>query len=168
MQSKVRVFLVNPFWAGFILSSLIVLITLSIVWYKVAGIGDQEYNQLEITDLSGKRADFSQFSRHPLVVNYWATWCKPCIEEFPGFQNANAIHKGNVIFIMISDDSIEKATRIIGDNKYKFNFYIARKKLRLDARPVTLFYNENHELIDKHIGAMSEETLLREINLSLK
>src|SRR5437764_11377287 len=38
----------------------------------------------------------------PLLVNFWATWCDPCREEFPDLVKINADYKGKVDFITIT------------------------------------------------------------------
>lgn len=40
-----------------------------------------------------------------LVVNFWATWCKPCVEELPAFEQANAnFRKDEAKIILVSND----------------------------------------------------------------
>lgn len=164
MQAKRNKFSPNIFWKGFIFGSLAAISAFTLLWYKFFAVGKQEYDQLELVDLTGKSVNLSKLSGHALVVNYWATWCKPCIEEFPSFQNANNTHKKYVTFIMISDDPIEKINKLIKNKNYGFEFYVSKTKLQFSSRPVTLFYNKNHELVYKHIGAISEEMLLNELN----
>src|SRR5258708_4781374 len=43
----------------------------------------------------------------PLLVNFWATWCDPCREEFPELVKINADYKGKIDFITISLDDLE-------------------------------------------------------------
>jgi peroxiredoxin len=38
---------------------------------------------LSLPDAAGKPFAFSGFAGHSLVVNFWATWCPPCVEEMP-------------------------------------------------------------------------------------
>lgn len=44
--------------------------------------------------------------RKPLLVNFWATWCDPCREEFPDLVKLDAEYKGKIDFITISLDDI--------------------------------------------------------------
>ncbi len=41
---------------------------------------------MELTDLAGTPFDSSQFSGRVLVLNFWATWCAPCVAEMPSLQ----------------------------------------------------------------------------------
>jgi thiol-disulfide isomerase/thioredoxin len=42
----------------------------------------------------------------PLLINFWATWCDPCREEFPDLVKLNADYKGKIDFIVISLDDL--------------------------------------------------------------
>ena len=42
----------------------------------------------------------------PLLINFWATWCDPCREEFPELVKINADYKGKIDFITISLDDL--------------------------------------------------------------
>lgn len=45
---------------------------------------------LSFPDLQGQEVGLKQYLGKPLIVNFWATWCKPCIEEMPDLQNLYA------------------------------------------------------------------------------
>ena len=53
------------------------------------GIFAQEIKKMKITDLE----TYIQKSDHPLIINFWATFCSPCIDEIPYFQTAVAKYK---------------------------------------------------------------------------
>ena len=41
---------------------------------------------LTLPDLSGKPRNLDEFAGKVLLINFWASWCRPCIEELPGLQ----------------------------------------------------------------------------------
>lgn len=47
----------------------------------------------------------------PLLVNFWATWCDPCREEFPDLVKINEEYRGKIDFITISLDDLEEINR---------------------------------------------------------
>lgn len=47
----------------------------------------------------------------PLIINFWATWCDPCREEFPDLVKIDAAYKGKVDLITISLDDLAEINR---------------------------------------------------------
>lgn len=47
-------------------------------------------------------------NQKPLLVNFWATWCAPCIEEFPELVKIDEDYKGKIDFITITLDDVEE------------------------------------------------------------
>lgn len=58
-----------------------------------------------------------------VVYNFWATWCKPCVEEMPGFEQLNSEYKSKgvrVVFVSMDFSSKQqKVADFIAGNKYK-------------------------------------------------
>jgi thiol-disulfide isomerase/thioredoxin len=74
-----------------------------------------------LVDLDGKKVTLAQFKGHPVVVNFWATWCGPCKLEMPWFEQMNQKYKGQGLIILgLSQDTgtdvadISKAAKKIG------------------------------------------------------
>jgi cytochrome c-type biogenesis protein CcmH/NrfF/peroxiredoxin len=65
----------------------------------------------ELVALDGKTVRLSDFEGQPLVINFWATWCKPCAQEHPNLQAAaNRFQAQGVGFLgMLYDDDVTKA-----------------------------------------------------------
>lgn len=66
----------------------------------------------------------------PLLINFWATWCDPCREEFPELVRLDAAYKGKIDFITISlDDLAEIRTSVpkfLGEMKAAMPAYLLR------------------------------------------
>ncbi len=59
----------------------------------------QEIKKWKIGDLQA----YIQHSDHPLVVNFWATYCGPCVQEIPYFQSTVAKYKGAELLLVSLD-----------------------------------------------------------------
>lgn len=55
-----------------------------------------------VTDTDGNAVTLSQFFGKPIVLNFWATWCMPCVYELPDFEEAFREYGDRVVFMMIN------------------------------------------------------------------
>ncbi|MEO8510322.1 MAG: TlpA disulfide reductase family protein [Chloroflexota bacterium] len=61
-----------------------------------------------LADLDGNPVSLADLRGRPVIVNFWASWCAPCVEEIPELQAAVAEHRGEglaIIGIVYSDRS---------------------------------------------------------------
>jgi thiol-disulfide isomerase/thioredoxin len=72
-----------------------------------AATGSKEQPQLLIETFDGKTFDLSSHRGKWVVVNFWATWCAPCLKEIPDF-NALAKKRGDIQFIGLAYEEIER------------------------------------------------------------
>ena len=66
---------------------------------------------IDAKDLDGKLFDLSKVTAPVVVVNFWASWCGPCVEEFPSMLKLVDAMKGKVAVIAVSMDDDEKDLR---------------------------------------------------------
>lgn len=62
----------------------------------------------EILAPGGKPISFSSFEGKPLLINFWATWCAPCVVELPSLQKFAEHYKDRINVIAVSLDPIKK------------------------------------------------------------
>jgi cytochrome c biogenesis protein CcmG, thiol:disulfide interchange protein DsbE len=68
--------------------------------------------EFSITTESGKRITAKDFGGKVLVLNFWATWCPPCIEEIPSLNQFARDHRDKgVVVLGVSVDKSDKAYR---------------------------------------------------------
>jgi len=111
---------------------------------KLAGLTG---NEIKLTDLKGK----------VVFLNFWATWCKPCIAEMPSIQRAMEKTDGKeVVFLAASDESVEKIEKFKA--KFDFPFQFIRvlddyASLEVYSLPTTIIYDRNGDIVFNETGA---------------
>ena len=76
-------------------------------------------------DLNDNIVDLTAFKGKKIVINYWATWCGPCLKEMPGLKRAEeALKSYNYTFLLISDESVSKIAEFKKVKNYDFNFLL--------------------------------------------
>ncbi|MDG1527630.1 MAG: TlpA disulfide reductase family protein [Polaribacter sp.] len=115
-------------------------------------------NNLEnLVGLNETPFDVSNLKGKKVLVNYWATWCAPCIHEMPDLLEAQEIlSKDNYVFILVSDESKEQIQEFKGKFNYDFTFLRSPESLSnigIYAMPTTFIFNEKGKKVKEIIGA---------------
>lgn len=87
-----------------------------------------DYN-FELVDLAGNNVSFSDFQGKTIFLNFWATWCPPCVAEMPGIESLYQSLQNNpaIVFILIStDDDREKARAFLKRKTYTMPVYFLK------------------------------------------
>src|SRR5687768_5639867 len=64
----------------------------------------QEAPDFELSDASGKKHSLRSLRGKPVLLNFWATWCPPCIEEMPSLENLAKRHSDRLTVLTVSVD----------------------------------------------------------------
>lgn len=99
-------------------------ILLAIVCLGVFQLSAQE---VTVVDFAGLQQKMNEQSKDELVIyNFWATWCKPCVEEMPCFEKLNANYAGkNVKVVFVSLDFKSKHQKVVE--------FVAKKGLKAEV-----------------------------------
>jgi thiol-disulfide isomerase/thioredoxin len=115
----------------------------------------------------------------PMLVNFWATWCDPCREEFPDLVKLDADYKGKIDFITISLDELSEINRdvpkFLADMKAEMPTYLLKVEDESVAigsitkdwqggLPFTILYNEKGEIAYFRQGKVKIDALRGEID----
>lgn len=74
--------------------------------------------ELSLADLDGNPIHLADLRGRPVVVNFWASWCGPCVEEFPLLRDAAARHadEGLAVIGVVYQDRSEAARDFMARN----------------------------------------------------
>ena len=145
---------------------------------------EQQIPQFEFTDLNGGNHKSGDFKDKIIILNFWASWCAPCIKEFPNLLKINDEYKDSTILIALSSDLDQNAiTKFINKmeasqnvNFEAPNIFIAHDEdQKITAKlfntfklPETIIIDQNQNIRHKLIGADWDENDLRQIIKELK
>jgi len=99
-----------------------------------------------------------------LIINYWATWCSPCVKEFPGLMNVRReFAESDLSIVGISVDYNPKPVEnFIKQNKVNFPIFLddgsIGSMMDIGSIPRTLIYDRQGKKILDHLGFIPEES----------
>lgn len=131
-----------------------------------------------VTDYEGNPKKLSDFFGKPVVVNFWASWCGPCKEEMPYFEEIYNEYKDRVNFVMVNltdgyQETVKSANDFITEMGYSFPVYYdteldAAKKYGVNSVPRTYFVKRDGSPDVYMQGMVDGETLRSVIERLLK
>jgi thiol-disulfide isomerase/thioredoxin len=128
---------------------------------KSRNFSDLESIQLKtlFVDLNYNKVDLTVYKGKKIVINYWATWCRPCIKEMPGLKRAEEILENhNYIFLLVSDEITSKISKFKKDKNFDFNFLKSvesNETLGIYSLPTSYIFDENGKKIETIVGTIA-------------
>jgi len=135
-------------------------------------------------DTDALKGLLTQQRERPLLVNFWATYCDPCRDEFPDLVKIdNEYRPHSLEFVTVSLDDVEDlktgVPKFLGEMKAKMPAYLLNTMdpepaiNLVDPRwrgdlPATFLYNEKGEVVYKHIGRINPAELREAIEKVVK
>lgn len=131
----------------------------------------QEAPNFTLNDINGEKVSLSDFKGKIVFLNFWASWCEPCIRELPELQSLYDDKLTDVVILSISVDSnIDTVKSFMSDNAYSF-------RCLFDANGSSVFGNWGFEYIPTkvfidtegiirfiHVGGLTKPQMLKYIN----
>ena len=124
-------------------------------------LSDLESIQIKTSfvDLNDNIVDLTAFKGKKIVINYWATWCGPCLKEMPGLKRAEeALKSYNYTFLLISDESVSKIAEFKKVKNYDFNFLKSiesNETLGIYSLPTSYIFDEKGNKLETIVGTIA-------------
>jgi thiol-disulfide isomerase/thioredoxin len=118
----------------------------------------------ELPDLEGNVSRLSDFKGKVVVLNFWATWCGPCVREMPMFQQFQDRYPDMVLLGVDEEESPETVRDFIQKMGLTYTILLDQKAklaqdLRVNYLPTTFFIDGQGDIRFRHYGILSEEQL---------
>jgi thiol-disulfide isomerase/thioredoxin len=112
-------------------------------------------DRFKLFTLQGEAIDLAKYKGKAIFLNFWATWCKPCVEEMPTIKNAiDSLKDRDIQFLFASDESPEQIEAFEGEHHFGFNYVKADhiEELGIVGFPTTFIFNKEGKKIFSEIG----------------
>jgi thiol-disulfide isomerase/thioredoxin len=125
----------------------------------------EEPVELRLSNLAGESVALSDFHGTPLLINFWATWCPPCLQEMPLLQAYAERYTGELTILAINAGEDEDVVRaFVTEQDLELSFLLdptnsAARYFRVYGFPTSLFFDKDAELQATFIGELDEELL---------
>ena len=126
---------------------------------KVSTI-DFESNMLQFSDLDNNIFTIQDFKGKNLFINYWATWCNPCLAEMPYMAELYENYKGqdDLIFLYLSREKLDTIKNYIPKDESLKNLPIYKivtddEFFATSGIPTTFIVNSKGEVVVKDVGS---------------
>lgn len=121
---------------------------------------------LTLPDLDGRPQAIAQWRDKILVVNYWASWCAPCVEEIPAFSRLQRQYAAQgVQFVGIGIDNVENMQAFVKATPISYPLLVADPAasqmpgLQIKGLPYTLVIGPDGRVQSSRLGRLDESRL---------
>jgi len=160
----------HPSKLGLLALSVTLVVSSSLAWAmgsRVPTVGTAA-EDFRLVDLEGKQQSLSQYRGKVVLVNFWATWCKPCTTEMPAMQTTydKLREKGFVVLAVNELEDEAKVREHIKQHGHTFPVLMDRdnkvaNQFGVFGLPVSVFIDEKG-VVQEYIkgGLLTEQVIL--------
>ena len=129
-----------------------------------------------LVDVGGKKVSLAQFKGHPVVINFWATWCGPCQLEMPWFEEMAGKYKpqGLVVLGLSQDEGTAKEKIAAAAKRLGVSYAIllpdesvAKAYGGVDYLPETFYVDAKGRVVEQTAGAPTRDMIEADVQKTI-
>ncbi|WP_343913542.1 TlpA disulfide reductase family protein [Aquimarina litoralis] len=106
--------------------------------------------------------NFNSAEGKVILLNYWATWCPPCIAEMPSLQELYNDYKDKVVFVFLTEDDDPELNKFMSDKSYNYPIYrsLSAHPKPFEHKPIpgTYLIDKKGNIVIHKVGAADWNT----------
>jgi cytochrome c biogenesis protein CcmG/thiol:disulfide interchange protein DsbE len=131
--------------------------------------------EIALADLDGRPVNVADWKGKVVLVNFWATWCGPCVEEIPALEALQEHYRDQLVILGLSIDTKPAAEVKQFAARLKVNYPVAMSTEAIEralggvsAVPVTFLIDPEGRVVQRHVGLINPTVTEHEIRTLAK
>jgi thiol-disulfide isomerase/thioredoxin len=116
-----------------------------------------------LQSLDGKTVDKGSLKGEVVVLNFWASWCAPCMSEIPDLKEVAASSKAKVVGIALDEEGGETVKPFVNTHGINYTVLVGNQDIFAQFNgvgiPYTLVLDRSQRIVNVHRGPVTEEAL---------
>lgn len=139
----------------------------------VARAGTATFGPLDMQDLSGNPVSLRSLRGHPVLINFWATWCGACVGEMPILRKIASRHADSGLVVVAASldepESLPEVRRMAAQLGEQVRVWVGAEGSQLralgigDAVPVSVLLDADGKQLARHVGGLPDRNLDRRL-----
>ena len=134
------------------------------------GKGDQTAADFTLPDVDGKRVALSSLRGKVVLLDFWATWCEPCLEELPDLIRFHEAHKGQdftMVGVAMDAEGAAVVAPFVRQNKIPYPILISNGDLpegyAIPGFPAAFMIDRQGKIARRYLGPKGYDELERDL-----
>ena len=130
-----------------------------------------------LRDLDGHVTKLSQYRGHPVVIDFWATWCAPCRHQIPELKKLYTKYKSRGLVVLgvacdtVQGDGVRSVRPFVREFNISYPILLAETPVLddfgIEALPTTVFVGSNGTIVGRVMGAGAAGELTQSVDALL-
>jgi thiol-disulfide isomerase/thioredoxin len=143
-------------------------LALMVTLWAVVAAANSAQDDFTLPDMDGQAHSLSDYRGKWVLVNYWATWCPPCLEELPELEVFHSGAEGSAVVLGVNMEAIDKPElRAFVDQQFlSFPILVAGERPRRDqmigpveAMPTSYLVTPEGKIVARQVGQITSEAI---------
>ncbi len=127
-------------------------------------VSGKSFPEVTLQDLQGNQVSLSGYKGHPMIVNFWATWCGPCKVEMPLLQSYAQRYPDLELVGINNNEGAATVQKFLDDNHLKFKVLLDKgglvaNQFNVFGFPTTYFVDADGVMRGLYVGELDAELL---------